>query len=1062
MKKLFLLLAAIITFASAALAQNQTVSGTVTSADGDPLAGATVMGVGTSLGGVTDIDGEFTLTLPTTVKKLQVAYVGMKTQEVAIVPGQKMNIVLDSDNRLDEVIAIAYGTAKKSEYTGAASVVGAAQIEDRLVSNITNVLSGTVGVQTLNSNGQPGTSSTVRIRGVGSINAVADPLYVLDGIPYDGDIASINPADVESITVLKDAAAAALYGARGANGVILVTTKKGKDGKAKVSFDARWGANSRQVKNYDVITSPEQYLQLTYQAQRNQALYRLGYTPELAHAYGNSMLFKATGYNVFTDTDGLGLILPDGSFNPTATLGYSDGEYFYTPDNWEKGTFRNGMRQEYNLSVSGGNDRMNYYVSASYLNDEGVIDNSAFERLSTRTSVDYQANDWLKIGTNISYSYSDSQYPDEQTSTTSSGNAFFIANNMAPIYPMYVRDASGKIMYNEIYGHKIYDYGDNKSTNYSRSFMSQANPASQLLYDTEKYLVDLFNGKWYAQINPIEGLTVTGTVGLTIDNTRYRMVSNPLYGQFATTGGQALQEAMRTKGLNLQALANYTKTFNDVHNIDVLLGYESYEWNYEYTEAIGSGLYNPMSWAVNNTLSNNQRKGYGAYYDYATRGLFGRINYDYNRKYFGSFSYRRDASSRFHPDHRWGNFFSLSAAWDLAQEEFLKSYTWLDQLKFRASFGQQGNDRIGSTQYFYYAYQDQYQLTGADSFSDGSLVFKGNPDLTWEKSNSFNIGFDFSVFKKFSGSIEYFNRTTSDMLFNKPVAPSNGYSSIPVNVGKMRNHGAEIDLTYRPITTKDFEWDITFNATFIQNKILELLPELDGEWISGSRIYREGESMYQLYLVKYAGVDKTTGRALYYGWETDKETGEKIEGTDYITPEWKSAWRQPSGNLLPWVYGGIGTNLRLYGFDLAVACSYQAGGKMYDSGYQYLMGSGASSEYGNNWHKDILNAWTPENTNTDVPRLDAGDSNSFYSTLSDRGLINSNYFAINNITAGYTFPAKLTKKIGVDSFRVYCAADNVALFTARKGLDPRQSFVSSTTSLYTAMRCVSGGVKIVF
>ena len=258
----------------------------------------------------------------------------------------------------------------------------------------------------------------------------------------------------------------------------------------------------------------------------------------------------------------------------------------------------------------------------------------------------------------------------------------------------------------------------------------------------------------------------------------------------------------------------------------------------------------------------------------------------------------------------------------------MKSATWLDQLKFRASFGQQGNDRIGSTQYYYYAYQDQYQLTGSDSFSDGTLMFKGNPELTWETSNSFNIGFDFSIFKqKLTGSIEYFNRTTKDMLFNKPVAPSNGYSSIPVNVGSMRNHGAEIDLTYRPIVSKNFEWDITFNATFIENEILDLLPELNGQWIDVSRIYQEGESMYQLYLVKYAGVDKATGKALYYGFDTDAKTGEKIPGSDYVTSEWKSAWRQPTGNLLPWMYGGIGTNLRFYGFDLGIACSYQVGGR---------------------------------------------------------------------------------------------------------------------------------------
>ncbi|MDE6859821.1 MAG: SusC/RagA family TonB-linked outer membrane protein [Duncaniella sp.] len=990
---------------------------------------------------------------------MQVSYVGMQTADVPVTDGF-MTIKLENSNMLDEVITVAYGTAKRSAYTGAASVVDASVIEDRLVSNVTNALSGVVaGVQTLNSNGQPGTSSTVRIRGVGSINASMDPLYVLDGIPYDGDIASINPSDIEAMTVLKDAAAAALYGARGANGVILITTKRGKEGKAKVTLDARWGTNSRQVTNYDVIESPQQYLELTYAAQRNAAIYNLGYTPEQAHVYGNQMLFQSTGYNVFTAPAGEYLILPDGSFNPNATMGYSNGTNYFRPDNWADATFRNGMRQEYNLSVSGATDKLNYFISANYLEDEGVIDNSSYNRLSTRTSLEYQVNKWLKVGTNMSYSYSKSQYPDEQTATASSGNAFMIANSIAPIYPIYVRDASGAIMYNEHYGNKIYDYGDGKSTAYSRSFMSQANPAGQLIYDNEEYLVDLFNGKWFVQLTPIEGLTLTGSVGATIDNTRYHMTSNPLYGQFATTGGQTLQQDQRQSGLNLQGLANYTKTFNDVHTLDFLLGYESYEWHNEYVYAIGSNLYDPTDWTVNNTLANSKRKGYGAYGEYATRGIFGRINYDYDNTYFASVSYRRDASSRFHPDNRWGNFYSVSAAWNIANESFLHDQaTWLDQLKLRASFGQQGNDGIGNN----YAYLDQYTIQGEDSWSDGKLAYKGNRDLTWETSNAFNVGIDFSFWKgKLSGTAEYFSRQTSDMLYNKPTAPSLGYTSIPMNIGSMRNSGFEIELHYRPIVTKNITWEINGNATFIKNKVLELAPELNGKWISGSRYFREGESMYQLYMVKYAGVDKATGDPLFWGFNTD-ENGDKVPGSDFVTKEWKSAYRQSTGNLLPVVYGGLGTTLNAYGFDLGIACSYQLGGKIYDQGYQYFMGSGAESEYGHNWHKDILNAWTPENPNTDVPRLDASAPYSFYSYLCDRGLISSNYFAINNITFGYTLPASLTGKIGIETIRVYGAADNVALWSARKGLDPRQSYTTSTTSTYTALRCISGGIKVVF
>ncbi|MDE6651897.1 MAG: TonB-dependent receptor, partial [Paramuribaculum sp.] len=338
----------------------------------------------------------------------------------------------------------------------------------------------------------------------------------------------------------------------------------------------------------------------------------------------------------------------------------------------------------------------------------------------------------------------------------------------------------------------------------------------------------------------------------------------------------------------------------------------------------------------------------------------------------------------------------------------------------------------------------------------------GNKNLTWETSNSFNVGVDFGFWdRKLSGTVEYFNRQTSDMLYNRPTSPSLGYTSIPMNIGSMRNSGFEIELTYRPIATKNLVWAINANATFVNNKVLKLAPELGGKWINGSRIYREGESMYQLYMVKYAGVDKATGEALYWGFDTD-DNGDKVPGSDFVTKEWKSAYRQSTGDLLPIVYGGFGTTLNAYGFDLGLAFSYQLGGKIYDQGYQYLMGSGASSEYGHNWHKDIRNAWTPENPNTNVPRLDAQAAYSYYSYLCDRGLITSNYLSLNNITLGYTLPSNFTKKFGVESLRIYGAADNVALWSARKGLDPRQSFTAATTSLYTALRCISGGLKVTF
>lgn len=558
MRKLCFLLCTLICFAIAS-AQTRTVKGTVVYAgDDEPLVGATVLPVGEGHGTATDIDGKFSLTIPSTVTKLKISYVGMITEEVPVSGNDIFVKMRDSENKLDEVMVVAYGTAKKSAYTGAASVIDASVIEDRLVSNITNALSGTVaGVQTLSANGQPGEASKVRIRGVGSINASMSPLYVLDGMPYDGDITGLNPADIESMTVLKDAAAAALYGARGANGVILITTKRGKDGKAKVTFDARWGSNSREITNYDVIKSPAQYMELAYQAKYNNAKYNLGYSADAAYKYAAAnQLFDMTGYRVWTLPEGQYLIGRDGKLNPNATLGYSNGTNYFTPDDWAEGSYRNGLRQEYNVSVSGGNDKMNFFVSGSYLSDEGIIQNSSYERLSTRGSLEYQVHKWLKVGTNMAYSFGKSQYPDDmdENSTNSSGNAFYIANAIAPIYPLYVRDASGNIMWNEAYGNPIYDYGDGKSTAFSRQFMSQANPMSQLLYDKTEYLTDLFNGKWFAEITPVEGLKITGSVGLTVQNQRLHQVLNPLYGQFADLGGKQFRSQTAQKVLIFKLL----------------------------------------------------------------------------------------------------------------------------------------------------------------------------------------------------------------------------------------------------------------------------------------------------------------------------------------------------------------------------------------------------------------------------------------------------------------------------------------------------------------------------
>ena len=1047
-----LLLACLFVGIGLATAQTQTVTGVVISEeDGQPVIGASVLVKDTQLGTITGIDGDFKLTnVPSSAKTIVISYIGMQTVEVAIKENIKVYMKSDSE-MLDEVMVVAYGTAKKSAFTGSASVVKGEELEKRQVSNLTNALSGTVsGVQTTSSNGQPGTSATVRIRGIGSMYASNTPLYVVDGMPFEGDISSINTQDIESMTVLKDAAAAALYGARGANGVILVTTKKGKTGEATITAEARWGVNSRMIKNYDVLERPDTYMENLYTALYNGYYYNSGYTAEKAHQTANSNLVSSLGYQIYTVPTDQYLVGRNGRLNPNATLGYNDGDFYYTPDNWADNSFSNEMRQEYNISARGGTEKMNYYISAGYLTDNGVIANSGFDRISTRLNVDYQLKEWLKVGSNVGYTNSTSRYPGEQTNSSSSMNAFYIANMIAPIYPMFVRDATGTIMRDANTGRPVYDYGSKAhSTNFSRNFMSISNPASDLAYNKTEYLMDILDAKWFANVDIFDGLTFKATLGLHIDNTRYHDVGNKYYGQSANYGGSVTQDVTRSYVLEQQYLLNYKKEFGK-HNIDVLAGYESMEYNAENVWANGYNMYNDKNWTVGNVI--DKINGSGSFSEIARIGLLSRVSYDFDTKYYVSASYRRDASSRFHPDNRWGDFFSFSAAWDIAKEGFMSDAEWVNMLKVKASYGEQGNDGIGNN----YAYVDQYQVTGAEGvFADGTLTYKGNKDITWETSKAFNAGVDFSLFQgKLGGTVEYFSRQTSDMLYYKPMAPSNGYTEFPMNIGSMRNSGWEIELNYTPVETNDVKWTINANATFLKNEIIELHPDLEGEMISGSQIYREGESIYQFYMVEYAGVDPETGLAQYWAKEGDEE---------FKTDDWSKAYntnRKGTGDIMADVYGGIGTTVEFYGFDFSVQCAYQFGGKMYDNGYASLMHGGTSSDAGQNWHKDILNAWSPENKNTNIPRLDAIDS--YTNSLSTRFITSSDYFSINNITLGYTLPKRWTKALGVESLRLYGAADNVALFSARQGFDPRMGYTAATSASYSALRTISGGVKLTF
>lgn len=604
------------------------------------------------------MNGNFNITCPQGKNTLNIAYVGMEPIEVSARSNMRIVLKNNSEN-LDEIVVVAYGTSKKGTFTGSAGVMKADKLELRQVSEVSNALAGAVaGVQVQSNNGQPGSKATIRVRGVGSINAGKDPLYVIDGIPMpnDADLSSINPADIESMTVLKDAASTALYGARGANGIILITTKKARSGKAVVTVDAKWGSNSREISNYDVLRSPQEYLEYEYAAMYNGATSNLGYSPEKAWRWVNKNITTnsngGSGYQVYQVPEGEYLFGTDGKLNPNATLGYKDEatNRYYTPDNWEKEMFKPTLRQEYNATISGSNDVNNFYISAGFLDDGGLISGSGFKRTSLRLKDEYKVNDWMKVGANVAYTYAKSFYPDEQTAknSASSGNAFSVANWMAPIYPMYVRDANGDIIYNN--GRATYDYGTAADGTRDRSFMSISNPAGQLKYDKTEYLMDILNGNWFIELTPIDGLSLKAQWAMNVDNTKKNVLQNAYMGQFASMGGAAGQAHTRSYGFDQQYIANYVRTFDNKHNIDVTLGYDGYKYKYDLLYAYGTSLYNPESYFVSNTVAQWAIQGYQD--NYSTEGYFARFNYSYEDKYIGNIAVRRDASSRFAKDNR--------------------------------------------------------------------------------------------------------------------------------------------------------------------------------------------------------------------------------------------------------------------------------------------------------------------------------------------------------------------------------------------------------------------------
>lgn len=1021
-------------------AQNITVTGNVTDAStGEGIPFASVIIKGTTQGVAADADGYYSIEAPED-GSLEFSSIGYMTLELAVDGKNFVNAELEPDNEfIDETIVVAYGVQKKSSFVGAAEQISGEKLQSMSSSNISKSLEGAVaGLQTSSSSGTPGSSANIIIRGLGSVSASQSPLLVVDGVPYEGSLNSISSNDIESITVLKDAAANSMYGARGSNGVIIITTKRGTADKVSVTFDAKVGVNSRGVPTYDVITNPGDYYELTWESVRNSVYYGGQMSLGQANAYASGALINEyLLYNVYKGVGNTELVDPTtGKLSPYAY------DLKWT-DNWNKDVFRNGIRQEYNVTASGGSDNTQAYMSVSYLDDQGYVPGSGFSRIAVRGKVDQSIGKYIKVGLNVAYSNTTQNLYNSSENSGNFSNLFYFGQSIAPIYPIYKYDLeTGERQYGAN-GEALYDWGEN------RPYGQLSNPYGQLMTSKNEVISDNISSRGYLDIQILKDLKFTANVAYDVFIDKYDYYTTPVGGDAATVNGRGQQQTNRYSALNANQLLNYTPTFGD-HSLNILLGHEtksdvSYVLSGHMTNFVDPNTSDFANAVVYQDLTSRTT-------EYFLQGIFGRAEYNYANKYYLSASYRMDASSRFAPDKRWGDFWSVGASWNMKQEKFLLGVGWVDALRLKASYGTQGNDNIGVTK----VYEDLYTINRIDGEASIVKVFRAAPDVTWEKSDNFNAGFEARLFDRLSINADFFIKETKDMIYYRPLAPSQGTPSTQlVNDMDMKNTGIEFEISADLVKTPDVLWTVSVNGTHYKNEITKLPSDQPQTGYNNGQYWRElGGSLYDFYLLEWAGVDPENGRAMYNVYSQSGKGGE-FEGTTYRATN--ATHRATGKSAIPDLYGGFSTFLSAYGFDFSASFAYQLGGWTLDSNYASLMGAGT---VGTNWHKDIFDRWTPQNTDSQIPRLDNGDLDA--NQTSTRFLTKASYLSLRNVTLGYTFPKSLTDKLDIQNLRIFLTGDNLWYTSARRGLDVRQSFSGETGFTYSALRTISAGISFTF
>ena len=1101
-KKIFSVMLTLVLGMSMAFAQTRTVTGTVTSAeDGQPVIGASVFVKGaTNVGVVTDLDGKFVLNgVPTSATTLVVSSIGMITKEVPV--AAVVNVVLDADSEVLEeaVVTIAYGAAKKSTLTGAISQVNSESIQTRPASNVATVLEGSVsGVQVNSTYGAPGDDPSIRIRGFGTINGDASPLYVLDGVPFSGNVSDLNPADIESITVLKDAASAALYGNRASNGVILITSKKGSQGKLNMSIDVRQGTYSRGIPEYSRVNA-KQWMNVAWANMYNQRI-EAGKTPDEANAYVYEHLmsdyviqniFSVKGNNNPTMQE---LFSTPGSLSADATI--KDG---YKNDmDWYKAAIRHGYRQEYNINANGANDKSDYYFSVGYLNEDGYVKNSGFERLTARAVINVKPVTWFKTGLNMFGSHQNYENTNG-SSDDSYTNAFMYCRNIAPIYPIHVHDYLTGEYILDANGKKMYDGGEyvdaDGNLHQTRAQYADRHVIWENELNSDRTVRNTLEAIAYAEFYLPYNFTLNITGNLNVRNSNNFTYNTAVIGDGKGSNGRGKRIDYRYKKYQLRQQLNWGQSFGD-HTITALVAHESYYFNYDYayfykTNEIFPGSPNMSNFTVNVSMDGYQN-------NYRTESYLGRVRYNYKDKYNVEASFRRDGTSRFHKNSRWGNFWSIGANWMISKEDFMQGLTWINSLKLRADFGQVGNDS-GAGYYGYMALYDNEQNANKGAYYIGQLE---NLNLKWETGQSWGVGIEARLFNRWNLNIEYFDRKNKDLLFDVPLPISAGAittsgspsASITRNAGSIANRGLEIETDVDIYRNRDWKVNFGTNATFLRNKVTSLPKELNQNngFTSGNKRIQVGKDRYAFYVYTFEGIDQMTGRSLYkfndedYFIKTTIDGVEKtfgnpegtectenyviINGVPYSTNPSSQAKKEFHGSSIPKVYGGFNFNVSYKNFTANAVFTYALGGKLIDGVYANLMAQGKTAK---SQHADILKSWSgvPAGmTETSANRIDRNgipvinsDLNSYtHSTSSSQYLVSSNYLTLKNISVSYKLPKTIAKALTMQSITLSATCENLFVKAHRKGLDPQQSFAGSQTNYLVTPRVFSASLNIKF